>query len=284
MRATPLEHFTAPDGRRLAYADSGGAGSPVLCLAGLTRNHRDFAALACHLSPRYRVIRLDSRGRGGSDWADDPQGEYTIPVETTDALALLAHLGLGPVNVIGTSRGGVLGIGLATAGLASSLVLNDLGAEIQTAGLRRIQAYVGQPPPPDLDAAVDGLIAANAEAFPNLSRARWEDHARAVYNVDGSGQIRLSYDPRLGEVLAAGLADAPETISLWPLFENALNTPVLVLRGANSDIVSRQTLLEMQARHENLSHLEIADRGHAPFLDEAPALAAIDAFLEGTLG
>lgn len=283
MNTTPLASFTAPDGRRLAYADSGGDGPPVLCLAGLTRNHRDFAPLARHLSPRYRVIRPDSRGRGGSAWAEDPHGEYTIPVETGDAMALLGHLGLGSVAVIGTSRGGILGMGLAAAGLASALVLNDLGAEIDTAGLRRIQSYIGQSPPEAFDAAVDALIAANADDFPEVPRSRWEAHARAIYNLDETGRVTLSYDPRLGDVLAAGLIGAPETIPLWPLFQNTLEIPVLALRGTNSDIVSRQTLVEMQVRHQNLITLEIADRGHAPFLDEAPALAAIDAFLEGNL-
>lgn len=283
MSVLPIGYFTAPDGRRLAYSDSGGAGPPVLCLAGLTRNHRDFAPLARHLSPRYRVIRLDSRGRGESAWADDPHAEYTIPVETGDAMALLGHLGLGQAAVIGTSRGGILGMGLAAAGMVSALVLNDIGAEIETAGLRRIEDYVGRPPPEEFDRAVDALIAANARDFPNLPRARWADHARAIYNVDENGRATLSYDPRLGEVVSASLVDAPETIPLWPLFQNVLKIPVLALRGANSDIVSRQTLVEMKAQHQNLVTLEIADRGHTPFLDEAPAFAAIDAFLEGSL-
>ena len=153
--------FEAPDGRRLAYQDTGGpqdfdgadeASTPVvLCLSGLTRSARDFAGVAARLADRYRVLRLDSRGRGLSEWADDPIAEYTVPVEAGDALALLDHLGVARVAVIGTSRGGVLGmvIGATAPGRMSCLVLNDIGPVVEPGGLANIMDYLGIEPRAD---------------------------------------------------------------------------------------------------------------------------------------
>ena len=275
-----IRHFEAPDGRRLAYRDSEGEGPPVLCLAGLTRNSRDFDALAAHLAPRHRVIRLDSRGRGASEHAEDPVSEYSVPVETGDALALLAHLGIARVGVIGTSRGGVLGMALASAqpGLVGALVLNDVGAVIDMRGLLHILARLGRPPrDPDFESAARRLAAENADAFPDVPLARWRIHARAMFD-DEDGRPRLSHDPQL-RAAAAAVDDKATTISLWPLFEALGETPVLVIRGANSDILSRQTVEAMAAHHPGLDSIEIAGRGHAPFLDEPEALGAIDLFL-----
>ena len=141
-------YFGAPDGRRLAYQDTGGAGPVVLCLAGLTRNARDFAGLAAHLAPRYRVLRLDARGRGLSEWAGDPVAEYTVPVEAGDALALLDHLEVPRAAIIGTSRGGLQGmmIGATAPGRVSCLVLNDIGPVIEPRGLDNIMGYLGIEP------------------------------------------------------------------------------------------------------------------------------------------
>lgn len=285
-----MQHLEAPDGRRLAYRDSRAEGGPdgpaVLCLAGLTRNGRDFDALAAALAERYRVIRLDSRGRGGSEHADDPMAEYQIPVELGDALALVSHLGLTRLAVVGTSRGGILGMGLAATqpGLVAALVLNDIGARIETAGLLTIRDYVGrQPELPDFDAAAEALMSANRAAFPGVPRARWLTHARAVFDDDG-GRPVLSYDPRLAEPVAASIdPDAPH-VDLWPMVEALGDLPILLIRGANSDILSADTAAEMAARCPRLTRVEIADRGHVPFLDEAPAVAAIRAHLGAHLG
>ncbi len=274
--------FEAADGRRLHYVDEG-EGPAVLCLAGLSRNHRDFEALAARLRGRFRVLRLDSRGRGGSERAEDPFAEYQIAVEAGDALALLDRLVLASAAVVGTSRGGILGLVMAAArpGSVKALVLNDVGAEVATAGLRRILGYLGRPPEvSDFEAATDMIAEANAAAFPGVPRARWAQHARAIFDDDGTGRPVLSYDPRLADVTAAGLVEADETIDLRPLFEAAAGVPMLVVRGANSDILTAETLAAMRAARPDLEAVEVPDRGHAPFLDEPEAAGAIEAFLE----
>ena len=277
------ERFTARDGRRLAYLDSGGPGPAVLCLAGLTRNHRDFDALARHLAPRYRVIRLDARGRGGSEHAEEPLREYNVPVETEDARDLLAHLGLGRVAVIGTSRGGIVGMSLAAGGpgTVSALVLNDVGAAIEGAGLLRIFATLGREPEArSFREAAQRLMEANAAGFPGVSLARWEAHARAIYDADEAGRPCLSYDPHLRSAVAATIEGDVQRVGLWAIFDALVDLPVLVIRGENSDILAPGTVSEMTARHPGLATVEIPGRGHAPFLDEPEAVAAIDAFLE----
>lgn len=281
---TEIREFSAPDGRRLAYTDTGGTGAPVLCLAGLTRNHRDFDRLGAHLAPRYRVIRLDSRGRGMSGWAIEPLSEYIVPVETGDVIALLRHLTLGPVTVIGTSRGGILGMALASGlpGAVRALVLNDVGAVIDARGLLRIYATLGREPrAATFEEAGRALMAENARGFPDVPAARWVEHARALYREDETGRPRLSYDPRLRSAVGVALEGVDGEVSLWPMFDSLLELPVLVLRGENSDILSPKTVAQMAARHPGLVHVEIPGRGHAPFLDEPEALAAIDAFLAG---
>jgi len=281
--ADRTERFEAPDGRRLAYLDSGGRGPAVLCLAGLTRNHRDFDDLADRLAPRYRVIRLDARGRGLSEHAADPLAEYTAAVETGDALALLGHLGLGRVAVIGTSRGGILGLGMAASrpGLVSGLVLNDLGLTVERAGLERIAGILGhQPSAPDFETAARELMGAHRTHFPHVGLERWLRHAHAVFDDEGNGRPRLSYDPALARAFAKAMEDAPPQISLWPLFDAMEAVPMLVLRGEHSDILTRETVAEMSHRHPGLDAVEIPGRGHAPFLDEPEAVSAIERFLE----
>jgi len=273
------ESFTAADGRRIAYADSGGGGPAVLCLAGLTRNMADFADLAERMAPRYRVIRTDYRGRGASDWAEDPLAEYTVPVELGDAVALLDRLGVERATILGTSRGGLIGMAMA-AGIparVSGLILNDVGPVIEPAGLAAIADYVGVPLRYESFAAAAGeLQSIMGAAFPGLPPGRWLAFARTIYRDEG-GKPALDYDPRLREaVLAALEAPPPE---LWDLFD-AVGVPLLTIRGENSDILSPETLSEMARRRPDMAEVTVRDRGHVPFLDEPEALAAIEAFLE----
>ncbi|MEM1382512.1 MAG: alpha/beta hydrolase [Pseudomonadota bacterium] len=275
-----IQHFSAPDGRRLAYRVEG-AGPAVLCLAGLTRNMRDFEPLVGHLAGRHRVIRLDSRGRGASDYAERPLEEYSVPVEAQDAEALIDHLALDRVAIIGTSRGGILGIAMAAARReqVACLILNDVGAVIEGRGLLRILSYLGRPPKGDsFEAAAEALAEVHARDFPGVPLERWVVHARALYR-DDAGRPALEYDHHLRAATAAAIDTELPTVTLWPLFEALQTTPVLVIRGANSDILSRDTVAEMAHRHPGLKQIEIADRGHAPFLDEPEAVVAIRDFL-----
>lgn len=273
--------FIAPDGRRLDYADDG-EGPAILCLAGLSRNLRDFAHIPAQL-PGHRVIRLSSRGRGGSDHAVDPMAEYQVPVELGDAIALLDHLGLSGVGVLGTSRGGILGMAMAAArpDLIGALALNDVGAAVQVAGLLRIAGYVGVAPEAETFAEAARIMrAAHADDFPGVSLARWEDHARAVFDEGPDGAPTLSYDPALAAATLGALDPGVPQIDLSPLFAACLGIPVLTIRGARSDILSAETLAAMAAQHPDFTALTVADRGHAPFLDEPEAAEALRVHFE----
>lgn len=273
--------FITTDGLRLHYED-GGTGAPVLCLAGLTRNSGDFRFLVPFL-PDHRMIRLDYRGRGQSDFDPDYRN-YTIPREAQDAIELLDHLGLDRVSLIGTSRGGLIAMRLATTHPArlSGVVLNDIGPEVAPDGLARIMDYVGQAPAfNDYDGAAQGLQAAYAASFPGVTLARWRLQAELMWTERAGGGLGLRYDPRLRDALIAQ-ADAGPAPDLWGMFDHLARLPLAVIRGANSDLLSAQTLTRMQARAPAMHAVTVPDRGHVPFLDEAPSLAAIHWLLERT--
>ncbi|MDT8344430.1 MAG: alpha/beta hydrolase [Thermohalobaculum sp.] len=272
-----IRRFASADGRRIAYAQAG-AGPAVLCLPGLTRSMRDFADVAARLARGYRVVRLDYRGRGGSDRAENPLAEYTPMVEGGDAALLMAHLGIARAAILGTSRGGLIGMGLAAKApaMVSCLILNDVGPVVEPAGLAAIMDYLGREPGfADFAAAAAGLRRSYGAQVAGLDHADWLAFARRIYRDEG-GRPALDYDPRLRESVEAAIAAGPA--DLWPLFD-AIEVPILVLRGANSDLLSAATLAQMQARKPGLIAVTVPDRGHVPFLDEPVAVAAIDAFL-----
>lgn len=269
-----LRTFTASDGARIAYRDEGG-GPPLLCLAGLTRNGRDFDYLAPHLPP-LRMIRMDYRGRGASQWTG--AATYTIPREAQDALELLDHLGIARAALLGTSRGGLIGMALAATahGRLAGLCLNDVGPVLERGDLGRIQDYVGRnPAAPDMDTLVARLPAA-MPGFAGVPADRWRAHAERSYVVTPEG-LRINYDPALRDAFLAAMA-APEA-DLWPLFDAGAGLPLALIRGANSGLLSRETAREMQRRRPDMILAEIPDRGHTPFLDEPQAVAAIRAWL-----
>jgi pimeloyl-ACP methyl ester carboxylesterase len=271
--------FVAPDGVALAYEDEG-EGLPVLCLPGLTRHARDFDDLDAAVGGRYRLIRLTMRGRKGSDHDPDPMN-YAVPVEARDSLAFLDFLGLERVVVVGTSRGGLIAMvmaAMAPARVAAAL-LNDVGPELAPQGLERIMGYLGIPPrAPTMDAAAAALKATLAADFPGVSDARWATLARRWFEEGPDGRPRLNYDPRLREAFEAALA-APAA-DMWPLFDALADAPTAVVRGANSDLLTREAVGRMQARRADLIVAEVPDRGHVPFLDEPEAVAALDALAE----
>jgi pimeloyl-ACP methyl ester carboxylesterase len=276
-----MARFTTSDGLSLHYEDEGD-GTPILCLAGLTRNSADFAFLLPHLAG-HRVIRLDYRGRGQSDHAPDFMS-YNILTEARDAVELLDHLGLPRVTVIGTSRGGLIAMALAylTPDRLSGVVLNDIGPEVATEGLERIMDYVGRAPDlPDLDAAASALAHVHATGFPGVPLARWRAQAEAMFAEAPGGGLALRYDPRLRDALI-GQGGAGEAPDLWQMFDTLRNLPLAAIRGANSDLLSPETFAAMQARHPGLIAATVPDRGHVPFLDEPEALAAIHALMDQT--
>ena len=274
-----MPRFATSDGLSLHYEDAG-TGPPVLCLAGLTRNSADFNFLAPHMGD-VRLIRLDYRGRGQSDYAEDFMS-YNILREGQDAIELLDHLGLDRVTLIGTSRGGLIAMALAATHDARlmGVVLNDIGPEVAEAGLARIMEYVGRAPPyPDLEAAAKALMAAQARDFPGVPYDRWRAQAEAMWFEKPGGGLGLRYDRRLREALV-GRAGAGEAPDLWQLFDGLRDLPLASVRGANSDIFTAETQAAMAARHPGLIRAVVPDRGHVPFLDEPESLAAIRALLE----
>jgi len=260
------------------YEGPGAAAPVVVCLHGLTRNSRDFEDLAAHLAPRYRMIVPDVRGRGLS--ARDPKfSNYQIPVYLGDLQRLLAGLGAARVAIIGTSMGGLMAMVLAAMQptLLSGIVLNDVGPEVDPAGLERIRGYVGKSPPVrDWAGAVAQARLVYGSAWPGLDEARWEKIARASYRADAQGVPQPDSDPMIAEPLKDTSKAAPD---LWPLWGAMAKVPMLAIRGAHSDILSAATLARMQREKPDLRTLEVANRGHVPLLDEPECLKAIDEFL-----
>ncbi|WP_370207168.1 alpha/beta fold hydrolase [Pararhodobacter marinus] len=268
-----MPKVTAADGAQLYYTDEG-HGIPLLCLAGLTRDSRDFDYLAPHLPP-LRMIRLDSRGRGQSDWTGAET--YTIVQEGADVLALLDHLGLESAAILGTSRGGLIGMYLSAVApeRVRGVVLNDVGPVIERAGLDRIRDYIGRTPELHSHAAMAVALEHSMTGF-DAPPARWMQEARRHYVQTEQG-LDLPYDPALRtaflEAMAQPQADA------WPLFDACLGKPLGLIRGANSDLLSAATAEEMQARAPDLIFEEVPDRAHVPFLDEPESLSVIHRFL-----
>ena len=273
--------FTTSDNVALHYEDQGD-GPSILCLAGLTRNSRDFTYLMPHLGD-YRVIRLDYRGRGQSGHAADFMS-YNVLREGADAIELLDHLGLERITLIGTSRGGLIAMALSITNpdRLSGVVLNDIGPEVTATGIARIMDYVGKTPPfKDLDEAAEALMAGQAKAFPGVPLWRWREQADFMWAPAPGGGIALRYDPRLRDALVgqAGAGAAPD---LWQLFDGLREIPTAALKGANSDLLSSETFAKMQERNPDMITAIVPDRGHVPFLDEPEALDAIRAVLRKT--
>ncbi|OYX44755.1 MAG: alpha/beta hydrolase [Rhodobacterales bacterium 32-67-9] len=270
-----LLHFTASDGARLAYRDEG-EGLPILCLAGLTRASTDFDFVAPHL-PRVRLIRADYRGRGGSEWTG--AASYTVPREAQDALELLDHLGLEQAAVLGTSRGGLIGMMLAATAhhRLLGLCLNDVGPVIERAGLEKIFDYVGRNPAAK---AMDDLVARMPKTmagFANVPEERWRAFAERLY-VEVPDGLHIRYDPELRTSFLAAFDGPP--VDLWPLFDACAGLPLGLIRGANSDLLPEATAAEMRRRRPDMIFAAVPDRAHVPFLDEAESLAALTAWLE----
>jgi pimeloyl-ACP methyl ester carboxylesterase len=275
--------FDSADGLRLyarvyAARRSDRDGVPVLCLPGLTRNSRDFAVLAAHVSEGHEVFAADLRGRGRSAWDPDPS-HYELSTYVQDAWSLLDSRRADRVIVVGTSLGALIGIVMAALRpeRIAGLVLNDAGPEIDPAGLRRIADYAGKLPPVATWAAAAALAKSiYGFALPGLSEAQWLDYARCGYRENAAGVPVPDMDPSISAAFKVAAAAATD---LWPLYARTLAVPQLVIRGARSDILSAATVARMAREKPDLHHIEVANRGHTPMLDEPPCRAAIDAFL-----
>jgi pimeloyl-ACP methyl ester carboxylesterase len=282
--------FTARDGLRLhgrhypaAYYD-GIVRNPVLCLPGLTRNGRDFHAIALALSQRpdgpRDVYTIDYRGRGYSE-ADPDWHNYTVPIEAQDVLDFMTLTGIPGASIIGTSRGGLIAMVMAALQprFLGPVVLNDIGPIIDQKGLSRISAYVGRIPLPGTWAEAGQLVAdMSRRAFPNMTAEECVEVAKQWFN-ERKGRPAPGYDPALANALS--VLDGPMP-ALWPQFEALKRVPVLVLRGETSDILSAQTVEEMRRRHPALASVTVKAEGHAPLLRDQETIDAVAGFLAAT--
>lgn len=256
---------------------------PVVCLHGLTRNSKDFDALARRLADRgHRVVVPDIRGRGRSDYDPEPS-RYVPKTYVGDVAALLDDLGLARAIFIGTSMGGIITMGLAALrpSLVAAAVLNDVGPEVAPEGLARISSYAGKPATIDSwDDASAYLRRFNQAVFPGFGDDEWMAYARQTFREDAQGKPRLDYDPAISEPIKAGRLKVDPTVA-WSLFD-ALRQgrPLMLLRGVLSDIVSDDIAARMQARAPSLAVAQIPAVGHAPLLDEPESLSALDQFFQ----
>ncbi len=267
---------------RMAYWEWGDAANPrvLVCVHGLSRQGRDFDTLAQVMCADYRVVCPDVVGRGRSDRLTDARG-YQVPAYVTDMVTLLSRVNAETVHWVGTSMGGLIGLGLASLERSpiSRLVLNDVGPTIEYQALLRIGSYLGRPLRwKSLDEAADYLQTISAGFGPH-SRAQWLALSQPMLVADG-GAFKLHYDPAIAapfkavtpEIAAAGEAMA------WAAFD-AIRCPTLLLRGADSDLLSRSTAQAMTARGPKARVIEFAGVGHAPTLVATDQIDAVRAFL-----
>ena len=279
--------FSSRDGLRLygrCYRAAGSTGQrrPLLCLAGLTRNSRDFhdvaLALAKHPQSPRTVYTLDTRGRGLSASDPDPRN-YVVPIELQDVVDFTAMAGLSDIAFLGTSRGGLISMLLAAAhpGIVGSVILNDIGPVIEREGLARIAGYVGRAPLPNSWTDAARMVRdMNVRQFPAVPEPVWLELAHQFFN-EKDGKPAAGYDPRIAETFS--VLDGPMP-TLWPQFEALKRCPVLVLRGEHSDILSAPSMDEMRRRHPALVALTVPGQGHAPFLKDKPTIESVRRFLD----
>ncbi len=280
------QYVTARDGLRLHVREYGARtapGLPVVCLPGLARTTADFdplaAALAADPQRGRRVLALDYRGRGLSDHDADP-ANYSIPVELDDVLSVLTARAVASAVFVGTSRGGLILMALAALrpGAIAGAVLNDIGPVIELQGLLRIKDYVGKlPVPRDFAEGAEILRRLFAPQFTRLGEAAWVASARRTWR-EQDGRMVLTYDPQLARTLDSVDRDHPLP-PLWPQFDALAAVPLMVIRGANSDLLSTATVEAMRARRQATTVIEIPDQGHAPLLAEADTIARIAEFV-----
>jgi pimeloyl-ACP methyl ester carboxylesterase len=272
---------TAQDGLRLhalEYGDRHSPLLPVVCLPGLSRTAEDFTTLANALANDRRILALDYRGRGRSDYDPNPEN-YAIPVETDDVITVMAAFEAAPAIVVGTSRGGLIAMTIAAKKpeLLAGVVLNDIGPVVETEGVLRIKSYVGKlQRPTSYQEAAEMLRSISANQFPNLTEADWLAAARRGWRQEG-GRLVTTYDPALGRTLDSVSVDKPFPTQ-WPEFDAMAQVPLMVVHGAYSDILSAATVTAMRARHPDMELVVVADQGHAPLLAEPGTIGPIAAF------
>jgi pimeloyl-ACP methyl ester carboxylesterase len=286
MPVEPTSVFvSAADGLRLharVYGPRSADGPAVVCLPGLARTAADFESLASALAggprPR-RVVAVDYRGRGRSDY-DRDLAHYSLPTELADVLTVMAALDCLPAVVVGTSRGGILAmlLGVARPTAIAGVVLNDIGPVIEPQGLMRIKGYVGRlPQPRDFKDGAEILRRLFGGQFPRLGPDDWLAAAHRTFKEE-DGALVPTYDARLAKTFA-GIDFERPLPTLWKEFDSLAALPLMLIRGANSDLLSPATVAAMRARRSEMEFVEVPDQGHAPLLVEDDVIACIAAFI-----
>lgn len=264
---------------RIAYLEWGDPQNPrvLVCVHGLTRCARDFDTLAAALSEHYRVACPDVAGRGDSEWLADPM-LYQLPQYVADMVTLVARLGVESVHWVGTSMGGLIGMALAAqpGTPVQKLVINDAGPVISKASLERIATYVGMAPTfPDIETAEKYVRAVSATFGPH-DDAEWRFLTEVVVRKNADGSLRLHYDPNLAEPFRARMPE--KDLELWEIWDT-IRCPTLVLRGALSDLLTRENCDKMAARGPKAKVVEIPGVGHAPTLMHEDQIRIVREFL-----
>lgn len=265
---------------RVVYRDWGHPLCPrvVVCVHGLTRNGRDFDALAQALCDRFRLLCPDMPGRGESEWLPDAN-DYVFPTYLTTLTALLAHADVDEVSWVGTSMGGLLGMVLAAQRNTpvKGLVINDVGPVLGAAALARIAGYVGLDPVFESFEALEAHVRQVSASFGALTDAQWTELARTTARQTADGRWRLKYDPGIAVPFGANAA-LPDLWAIW----DAIKCPTLLLRGEDSDLLAAETAAEMQTRGPKPKLVQFSAVGHAPMLLSREQIEPVAAFLEGT--
>ena len=259
------------------------AALPVLCLPGLTRTTDDFddiaRAIATSPSAPRKVVAVDYRGRGLSDYDPDP-AKYAVPVELGDVLAIAASLGITRAILLGTSRGGLISMALAAAQpqLLAGVILNDIGPALEMEGRIKIKGYIANPPPRQTwDEAARGLKELFGSVFPSLTDADWMTWAHRAFREKAGGGLERTYDLKLAHTLD-GLDPASPLPQVWELFDAMAGVPLMLIHGGLSDLLSVQGVQDMIARRPDIDLVTVPDQGHAPLLADKPTMDRIVAF------
>ncbi len=277
MRDAEFTSLSPHGFHRVAYCEWGTRDNPrvVICVHGLTRNGRDFDALARALAPTHRVLAVDMPGRGASEWLRDP-ADYAFPTYLTTLTALIARSGAAQVDWVGTSMGGLLGMVLAAqpGTPLARLVVNDVGPAIEPAALIRIGAYVGGNPAFTTYNEAEAYIRTVSAPFGPLGDAHWEALTRSSVVQGPDGRWSLRYDP----AIAVPFRSQPAPADLWSTWD-AIRVPTLVLRGRDSDLLSTATAQAMTRRGPRAGLIEFDGVGHAPALLTSEQIEPVVAFL-----
>lgn len=274
-------YWTSRDGLKLHYRDYAGPKDrpPILCLHGLTRNSRDFEDVAGRYAGDWRLLALDFRGRGLSEW-DSQSERYAPPAYAQDVLELFAEVGMDEAVFFGTSLGGLVTMGIAAVApqRIAGVMLNDVGPELDLSGIDRIRTYVGKPVKfRDWREAAATLQAKHGDVHPSYGDAEWLRYAKRVCRETGQG-VEFDYDMAIADNFNRG--DTGVVADAWPFFRALAGRPVLILRGENSDLLSDAVLDRMASEIPDVEVVTVPGVGHAPDLGEPASVAALNRLLE----